>query len=88
MTLYIDYFSEARKNPSKIYLSSWYWLILFGLIAFVLPCMIAYSRMILGVHSLDQVIFGFSMGVWLALNMEFVVDRARLMVYVQSLLSS
>ena len=34
---------------------------------------IAYSRMILGVHSLNQVIYGGSIGIWLALFVYFIL---------------
>ena len=37
---------------------------------------IAYSRLFLGVHSLNQVLFGLLLGVWLASTMEFCARRA------------
>ena len=32
-----------------------------------------YSRYIMGVHSLDQIVYGMSMGIWTALVMHFLV---------------
>lgn len=36
---------------------------------------IAFTRMIMGVHSLDQVIFGGLVGVWIAFTFEFIVRK-------------
>jgi membrane-associated phospholipid phosphatase len=36
---------------------------------------IAFTRMILGVHSLDQVIFGGLIGVWIAFTFEFILRK-------------
>ena len=35
------------------------------LTAIVLSCLIAFSRLVLGVHSIDQVLFGSALGIWL-----------------------
>jgi len=45
---------------------------------------IAYSRLFLGVHSLNQCLFGLLLGVWVAFTMEFCV-RANLDASVKEL---
>jgi membrane-associated phospholipid phosphatase len=45
---------------------------------------ISWTRLILGVHSLDQVIFGALMGIWIAFTFEFIV-RIRLMRHIMRL---
>jgi len=34
---------------------------------------IGYSRIFLGVHSLDQILFGWLFGIWLAFTLQFIV---------------
>ena len=36
---------------------------------------VGFSRMILGVHSLDQVVYGWLIGVWFALTFHFCVHE-------------
>ena len=47
-------------------------------------CMV-YSRLFLGLHSLDQVLFGALLGIWFALTSEFVMKR-RLMRWADTYL--
>ena len=44
--------------------------LIFGLFYFVT---IPYTRFLVGVHSLDQIVFGLSLGLWNALTMHFFV---------------
>ena len=36
---------------------------------------IGYSRLFMGVHSMDQIIFGWSLGIWIALTSHFVLRK-------------
>jgi len=36
---------------------------------------VGYSRLFLGVHSIDQIIFGWSLGIWLAISCHFVMKK-------------
>ena len=47
--------------------------LLFFVIAIVYGLSVGYSRMFLGVHSLDQVIMGYLLGVWYTLTLHFCV---------------
>ena len=55
---------------------SWYFTlpakIVFGILSVSFGLTIGYSRLFLGVHSLNQLIFGWSLGAWLAFNLEFI----------------
>jgi hypothetical protein len=42
------------------------------LVALVFAFSIGYSRLVLGVHSLNQILFGLLLGTWLALSFHFV----------------
>ena len=60
---WLDYNSavdSSHKFGSKTY------RVLFLAIAITLGITVGYSRMFLGVHSIDQVFFGWSLGLWLA----------------------
>ena len=41
--------------------------------ALLFSLLVAYSRLLLGVHSIDQVIFGGLLGTWLAFSIHFLV---------------
>jgi len=45
----------------------------FLILALSVGCLVALSRLYLGVHSLDQVLYGALLGAWVALTMHFVV---------------
>ena len=49
-------------------------MLLLGSLTFAIS--IGYSRVILGVHSWNQVLFGWSLGVWLAFTLHFCVKDA------------
>ena len=42
------------------------------IIALTFGFTIGYSRLFLGVHSLNQLIFGWSLGIWLACTLHFI----------------
>ena len=54
-------------------LSLWYSRIVMLVFTLFFIATIGLSRVILGVHSLDQVLFGFQLGAWLALTMHHCV---------------
>ena len=41
-------------------------------VALVFAFTIAYSRLVLGMHSLNQIIFGLLLGTWLAFSFHFI----------------
>lgn len=55
--------------------------------ALCFPVSIAYSRLFLGVHSLNQVIWGLQMGLWVALTCHFLI-RDPLMDLIQRLIDA
>lgn len=60
MTLWLDY---AQTNANKFQKGALLVLAVFFSFS------IGYSRFILGVHSLDQIIYGLLLGVWIAFTM-------------------
>lgn len=64
---------------------AWYWRLLAIFVAFTFAGTIAYSRMFLGVHSLNQVLYGLSLGIWFAVTSEFML-RERFMSLIQNLI--
>ena len=66
-------------------LGGWYWRALIFVIMLTFTATIAYSRMYLGVHSLNQVFYGLSLGLWFAVTAHFLV-KERLMSLVQNLI--
>ena len=42
------------------------------ILALAYACSVGYSRLFLGVHSLDQIVYGFSLGFWIAATFHFV----------------
>ena len=43
-----------------------------GYVGVVAAVMVGHSRMVLGVHSLDHLLFGFALGIWVALTMHYI----------------
>lgn len=79
MTMWLDYantqhVSQLRKG-----------LLLVPTIVF--PLSIGYSRFILGVHSLDQIIFGLLLGLWVAATMQYCI-RPRYDAHITKLLKN
>ena len=72
MAIWLDYNGEAHRNPN-LKLRAWYWRVLFFAIGVTASFTVAYSRLFLGVHSLNQVLFGALLGVWFALFAHFIL---------------
>ena len=79
LVLFLDYLSLSgqvenldERGDSK----SWYFIlpakIVFGILSVSFGLTIGYSRLFLGVHSLNQLIFGWSLGAWVAFNLEYI----------------
>ena len=79
LVLFLDYLSLSghfenldERGDSK----NWYFTlpakIVFGILSVSFGLTIGYSRLFLGVHSLNQLIFGWSLGAWVAFNLEFI----------------
>ena len=84
LALWLDYNQQARIN-SDMKLGAWYWRALVFVIMLVFTGTIAYSRMFLGVHSLNQVFYGLSLGLWFALTCEFLI-KEKMMKLIQNLI--
>ena len=61
------------------------WQVLVLAAALVFPATIAYSRLVIGAHSLDQVLFGLMIGLWFALSVHYLI-RDELMKMIQSMI--
>ena len=75
LVVFFDFLSHANKLDEEEKNSIIYTLpakIVFGILAVTFGATIGYSRMFLGVHSLNQVILGWSLGIWLAFTLEFI----------------
>ena len=74
LTVWLDLNQYVSQNESV--LRAWYVRVILLLGAILFGITIGYSRVILGVHSWNQVLFGWSLGVWLAFTLHFCVkDR-------------
>ena len=71
---WLDYNSTAIKNQA-MKMSSIGWRIFWLIVQMTFACSIGYSRMFLGVHALNQVLYGFMLGIWFALTSEFFVKE-------------
>ena len=83
LILWLDYNQKAMKEP-QWKLGAWYWRAVAAVLALTFTGTIGYSRMFLGVHSLNQVLYGYSLGLWFALSVHFLV-KDRLMSLIQKL---
>lgn len=73
MVLFFDYALEISKNnPTKCYSKPIVRVLLF-LAATAIWLMIGYSRVLLGMHGWDQVIFGWTLGWWNACVCHFII---------------
>ena len=63
--------SQMGQKPSKFY--SWYTYISVLLFMLFWAGSIPYTRFVMGVHSLDQIIYGSCLGVWSGFIMHFLV---------------
>ena len=68
----LDYNAEARTNPNMRF-SAWYWRLLSLCAGIGFAAAILYSRLFLGVHSLNQVYFGALLGTWFAFSCHFIL---------------
>lgn len=78
LILLLDFFETNTITSTKraIYIVL---MVLFG-------SSVGFSRAILGSHSLDQILFGFMIGVWIALTFHYVF-RERLMSHLNNMVS-
>ena len=58
------------------YMAKWYTKVLFLIVALTFGATIGYSRVFLGVHSWNQVLFGWQLGLWLALTLHFCFKQS------------
>ena len=78
LIVFFDFCSLGQRgdNLERESTNAWYFTlpakIVFGILAVTFGATIGYSRMFLGVHSLNQLIFGWSLGIWLAFTLEFI----------------
>ena len=79
MTVWLDYANVLGVTNSRK-------IITFCLVI-LFSFSIGYSRLILGVHSLDQIIYGLSLGVWIAFTMQYCV-RPDLDPHIKQLVSN
>ena len=66
MTLWLDY--GAREGGSR-----WHFKLLLLALALAFAGSIGYSRLFLGAHSLNQVLYGLSCGLWFAFSAHFIL---------------
>ena len=84
LSLLLDYNSVAIRDPA-LKCVQWYWRLLFTVLGMGFTAGIAYSRLFLGVHSLNQVFYGLLLGTWFAISCHFIA-RDKLLKLVQDLL--
>ena len=72
LTVFLDFNAWASARPASR-LHAWYWRILVLVIGLTYSGSVAYSRILLGVHSLNQVLLGLQLGAWTAFTLHFVV---------------
>jgi len=71
MILWLD-FNEFGSKKGGAHWTSWLWVrILALLVALAFTFTIGYSRLFLGVHTWNQTVFGWQLGLWLALTVHF-----------------
>ena len=84
LAAWLDYNSTAMMNPEAKW-SAWYLRLIAFIPVLLFPATIAYSRMFLGVHSLNQVLYGLSLGAWFAFSSEFLI-RKHMVKLIQDLI--
>lgn len=73
LAFWLDYNTRSRAPESKVLLKAWYWRALFLCLCLAFAYSIGYSRMFLGVHSINQVLFGQQLGAWYALSAHYIL---------------
>ena len=86
LTIWLDYEEQARTNPSMI-MRQWYWRLFYLIVALTFGITVCYSRMYLGVHSLNQVVFGASMGIYSAFTAHFYL-KDPMFKHIQNLIDN
>ena len=71
MLMWLDYATSVKEGK----FSNKYMKLLALFAALAIPATIMYSRLFLGVHSLDQVLFGCQIGIWFAFSAEFILKE-------------
>ena len=66
MSLWLDYVSSVQD-------SKWYLKLITLALALSFAVSIGYSRFFLGVHSLNQILYGLSAGLWFAFTANFII---------------
>lgn len=79
MTLWLDF--ATNRNYSKLS------KILLLVVTIVFGGTIAYSRIILGAHSINQVLYGSLLGMWCAITIQFCL-KEQLLTEVELLLTT
>ena len=74
LTLWLD-FNERVGLNSESKFRAWYFRVGALLLAFTFTFTIGYSRLFLGVHSWNQLLFGWQLGIWLALTYFFCLKE-------------
>ena len=67
--LWLDYVSSSATSTAR---ASRYVQLLLLALALGFAGSIGYSRLFLGVHSLNQVLYGLSCGLWLAISAHYI----------------
>ena len=76
ITMTLDLFHGAKLPnmvDSDIQFYTYFTYVLTVICFFVYSVSIAFSRFIVGVHSLDQIVFGWSLGTWSGLTLHFLI---------------
>lgn len=76
---------DLEKSITEGYASTNFFKILTLLICLIFGGMICYGRLFLGVHSLDQVIYGLLLGLWFTFTWHYCVSDY-LLTYTDNLL--
>lgn len=84
LAVFLDYKAACRE--SNHFLAHPLFKALFFAIGVLYTILIGYSRMLLGAHSLDQVLFGWLLGAWLAAALHHIFRRP-IMKHANKLLS-
>lgn len=82
MLLYLDYATNVHTGM----LSSLQAKILIGFLAVTFAMTVAYSRLVLNVHTINQVFYGLHLGLWFAFTVHFCV-RPRLFKHIRSIIT-
>ena len=78
-TLLLDFYAKYKDNKFSIKLLGF-------VIVFVLIMIVGFSRLYNGDHTLDQIIYGILLGLWLAMFMHFTI-RDQVFDHIQILMS-